>query len=253
MNLQSPILPFPTLLWEQIAVLQSHNRFLYTGNRYLPKIALTFDDGPNPYYTPQVLAVLQRYGVKATFFCIGRQVASYPDLVKQEYADGNLVGNHSWSHPNLALLSSDEIDSQINLTSNVIQQVIGVRPTLFRPPYGVVNARVLSKANLLGLTTIIWSDEARDWTTPGTSVIVSRILSLAGDGAIILMHDGGGDRSQTVAALPTIITTLRLRGYQFVTLQQMLKDLPKRPASTQAPIFVPTTIPSASPAASPGP
>ena len=253
MNSQSPILPFPTLLWEQIAVLQSHNRFLYTGNRYLPKIALTFDDGPNPYYTPQVLAVLQRYGVKATFFCIGRQVASYPDLVKQEYADGNLVGNHSWSHPNLALLSSDEIDSQINLTSNVIQQVIGVRPTLFRPPYGVVNARVLSKANLLGLTTIIWSDEARDWTTPGTSVIVSRILSLAGDGAIILMHDGGGDRSQTVAALPTIITTLRLRGYQFVTLQQMLKDLPKRPASTQAPIFVPTTIPSASPAASPGP
>ena len=253
MNSQSPILPFPTLLWEQIAALQSHNRFLYTGNRYLPEIALTFDDGPNPYYTPQVLAVLQRYGVKATFFCIGRQVASYPDLVKKEYADGNLVGNHSWSHPNLALLSSDEIDSQINLTSNVIQQVIGVRPTLFRPPYGVVNARVLSKANLLGLTTIIWSDEARDWTTPGTSVIVSRILSLAGDGAIILMHDGGGDRSQTVAALPTIITTLRLRGYQFVTLQQMLKDLPKRPASTQAPIFAPTTIPSASPVASPGP
>src|SRR5438067_1063706 len=252
-NLQSPILPFPTLLWEQIAALQSHNRFLYTGNRYLPEIALTFDDGPNPYYTPQVLAVLQQYRVKATFFCIGRQVASYPDLVKKEYADGNLVGNHSWSHPNLALLSSDEIDSQINLTSNVIQQVIGVRPTLFRPPYGVVNARVLSKANLHGLTTIIWSDEARDWTTPGTSVIVSRILSLAGDGAIILMHDGGGDRSQTVAALPTIITTLRLRGYQFVTLQQMLKDLPKRPASTQAPIFVPTTIPSASPAASPGP
>ncbi len=231
MNLQSPILPFPTLLWEQIAALQSHNRFLYTGNRYLREIALTFDDGPNPYYTPQVLAVLQRYGVKASFFCIGRQVASYPDLVKQEYADGNLVGNHSWSHPNLALLSSDEIDSQINLTSNAIQQVIGVRPTLFRPPYGVVNARVLS----------------------GTSVIVSRILSLAGDGAIILMHDGGGDRSQTVAGLPTIITTLRLRGYQFVTLQQMLKDLPKRPASTQAPIFVPTTIPSASPAASPGP
>lgn len=253
MNLQLPILPFPTLLWEQIAALQSHNRFLYTGNRYLPEVALTFDDGPNPYYTPQVLAVLQRYGVKATFFCIGRQVASYPDLVKQEYADGNLVGNHSWSHLNLALLSSDEIDSQINLTSKAIQQVIGVRPTLFRPPYGVVNARVLPKANLLGLTTIIWSDEARDWTTPGTSVIVSRILSLAGDGAIILMHDGGGNRSQTVAALPTIITTLRLRGYQFVTLQQMLKDLPKHPASTQAPIFVPTTIPSASPAASPGP
>jgi Polysaccharide deacetylase len=95
-NTQSPIQPFPALLWQQIAALQSQNRFLYTGNRYLPEIALTFDDGPNPDYTPQVLAILQKYGVKATFFCIGRQVAHYPDLVRQEYVDGNLVGNHTW-------------------------------------------------------------------------------------------------------------------------------------------------------------
>src|SRR3989440_11161807 len=188
-NLQSPILPFPTLLWEQIATLQSHNRFLYTGNRYLPEIALTFDDGPNPYYTPQVLAILKQFGIKATFFCVGRQVARYPDLVKQEYTDGNLVGNHSWSHPNLALLSGSEIVSQINLTSDAIQQAIGVRPTFFRPPYGVFNASVLTEANLLSLTTIIWNDEALDWTTPGTDVIVSRILNLAADGAIILLHD----------------------------------------------------------------
>jgi peptidoglycan-N-acetylglucosamine deacetylase len=239
-NIQSPILPFPTLLWQQIAALQSHNRFLYTGNRYLPEIALTFDDGPSLYYTPQILAILKQYEVKATFFCIGRQVASYPDLVRQEYNDGNLVGNHSWSHPNLALLSSSEIVAQINLTADAIQQATGVRPTFFRPPYGVVNTRVLVKANLLGLTTIIWNDEARDWSTPGTGVIISRILNLAGDGAIILLHDGGGNRSQTIAALPTIIQTLRLRGFKFVTLQQMLNDLPKRPASTQAPIIVPT-------------
>ncbi len=244
-NAQSPILPFPTLLWQQIAVLQAHNRFLYTGNRYLPEIALTFDDGPNPYYTPQVLAILKQFGIKATFFCVGRQVARYPDLVKQEYTDGNLVGNHSWSHPNLALLSGSEIVSQINLTTDTIQQAIGIRPTFFRPPYGVINERVLTKANLLGLTTIIWNDEARDWTTPGTDVIVSRILNLANDGAIILLHDGGGDRSQTIAALPTIITTLRSRGFQFVTLQQMLKDMPERPASTQAPISESTPIPTA--------
>ena len=239
-NTQSPILPFPTLLWQQIAVLQSHNRFLYTGNRYLPEIALTFDDGPSPYYTPQILAILQQYNVKATFFCIGRQVARYPDLVRQEYNDGNLIGNHTWSHPNLALLSSSEILTQINLTADAIQQATGVRPTLFRPPYGVVNTRVLAKVNLLGLTTIIWNDEARDWSMPGTGVIISRILNLAGDGAIILLHDGGGDRSQTIAALPTIIQTLRLRGFKFVTLQQMVNDLPKRPASTQAPVIVPT-------------
>jgi len=239
-NTQSPILPFPTLLWQQIAALQSHNRFLYTGNRYLPEIALTFDDGPSPYYTPQILAILQQYNVKATFFCIGRQVARYPDLVRLEYNDGNLVGNHTWSHPNLALLSSSDILTQINLTADAIQQATGVRPTFFRPPYGVVNTTVLAKANLLGLTTIIWNDEARDWSLPGTGVIISRILNLAGDGAIILLHDGGGDRSQTIAALPTIIQTLRLRGFKFVTLQQMVNDLPKRPASTQAPVIVPT-------------
>ena len=94
-NMQSPIQPFPTLMWQQIAALQSQNRFLYTGNRYLPEVALTFDDGPNPYYTPQILAILQHYRVKATFFCIGQQVARYPNLVRQEYSDGNLVGNHS--------------------------------------------------------------------------------------------------------------------------------------------------------------
>lgn len=229
---QPPILPFPTLLWQQVATLQAHNRFLYTGNRYLPEIALTFDDGPSPYYTPQVLSILQHYGIKATFFCIGRQVARYPYLVKQEYTNGNLVGNHSWSHSNLALLSESDIVSQINLTADAIQQATGVRPTLFRPPYGVFNTRVLTNANILGLTTIIWNDEARDWTTPGTNVIVSRILNLANNGAIILLHDGGGDRSQTIAALPTIITTLRSRGFQFVTLQQMVQDMPEPSAST---------------------
>ncbi|MDQ6642903.1 MAG: polysaccharide deacetylase family protein, partial [Chloroflexota bacterium] len=152
---------------------------------------------------------------------------------------------HSWSHPNLALLSGSEIVSQINLTSDTIQQAIGIRPTFFRPPYGVFNTRVLTKVNLLSLTTIIWNDEARDWTMPGTDVIVNRILNLAGDGAIILLHDGGGDRSQTIAALPTIITTLRSRGFQFVTMQQMLKDMPERPASTQAPVSKSTPLPTA--------
>jgi len=231
----APITPFPTQLWQEIAALQARNRFLYDGNQSVPEVALTFDDGPNPYYTQQVLAVLQQYGIKATFFCIGRQVAQYPSLVKQEYAAGNVIGNHTWSHADLTKLSSDAILTQINATSDAIQQAVGVRPTFFRPPYGVINANVLTQANQLGLTTIIWNDEARDWTTPGISVISSRILGLAGDGAIILLHDGGGNRSQTVAALPTIITSLRQQGYTFVTLPQMVHDLPQHPASNIAP------------------
>ena len=197
--------------------------------------ALTFDDGPNPNYTPQVLATLEQYHVKATFFCVGRLVAQYPDLVKAEYADGHVIGNHSWSHPNLGLLSSNEVATQLRRTSDIIQQTLGVRPTFFRPPYGVFNATVLTQANLMGLTTIIWNDEARDWLRPGIDVISSRILGLAGNGAIILLHDGGGNRYQTVKALPTIIMTLRAEGYNFVTLQQMVNDLPKHPAASQMP------------------
>ena len=239
----SPITPFPPYLWQELAVLQSQNRFLFYGNSRLPEVALTFDDGPNPYYTSQVLAVLQHYRIKATFFCVGRQVAEYPDLVKQEYAAGNVIGNHSWSHPNMGLLSSSDISTQINLTSDTIQKTIGVRPTFFRPPYGVFNSSVLTQANLLGLTTVIWNDEARDWLRPGIDVISSRILGLAGNGAVVLLHDGGGDRSQTVAALPTIITTLQSQSYKFVTLQQMVNDLPKNPAANEASVSVPTLTP----------
>src|SRR3989440_11449277 len=103
-----------------------------------------------------------------------------------------------------------------------LQKTIGVRPTFFRPPYGVFNSIVLTQANLLGLTTVIWNDEARDWLRPGIDVITSRILGLAGNGAIILMHDGGMVRSQTVAGLPTIITTLQTQVYKLVSLSQMV-------------------------------
>ncbi|GAC1387913.1 MAG: hypothetical protein NVSMB33_17570 [Ktedonobacteraceae bacterium] len=112
------------------------------------------------------------------------------------------------------------------------------------------NERVLTKANLLGLTTIIWNDEARDWTMPGTNVIVSRILNLADDGAIILLHDGGGDRSQTVAALPTIITQLRGRGYQLVTVQQLVNDASQANTGQSSPL---TSYPTQPPTGSPTP
>jgi peptidoglycan-N-acetylglucosamine deacetylase len=241
-SIARPITPFPDQLWQQMAVLQEYNRFLYSGNPQKPEIALTFDDGPNPGYTPQVLATLEQYHVKATFFCVGRLVAQYPDLVKAEYADGDVIGNHSWSHANLGLLSSADIATQLRRTSDIIQQTLGVPPTFFRPPYGVFNTTVLTQANLMGLTTIIWNDEAHDWLRPGIDVISSRILGLAGNGAIILLHDGGGNRYQTVKALPTIITTLRAKGYNFVTLQQMVNDLPKHPVASHMPISISAPI-----------
>src|SRR5216684_2390820 len=131
----SPTGPLPPLLSQAIATLQAKNRLLYSGNASLAEIALSFDDGPNPYYTPLILAILQQYRVPATFFCIGRLVAAYPALVQQEHAAGHVIGNHSWSHPNLAFLSAAYIQSQLIKTSAAIQAAIGVRPLFFRPPY----------------------------------------------------------------------------------------------------------------------
>ncbi len=203
---------------------------LFYGNTHLPEVALTFDDGPNPYYTPQVLAVLQRYRIKATFFDVGYLVADYPNIVRQEYNQGNIVANHSWSHPELTLLSASAIQSQITTASNAIKAAIGVRPSFFRPPYGAINHTVLALAKSAGVTTVLWDASAGDWKLPGVSVIVSKILHYLHDGAIILLHDGGGNRSQTVAALPILISTIENLGYKFVTIQQLVDDLVAPPS-----------------------
>ncbi len=198
---------------------------LFSGNTSLPEVALTFDDGPNPYYTQQVLAILQQYGVNATFFDVGYLVKDYPSVVKQEYDQGNVVGDHSWGHPDLTQLSAANSYSQIATAADAIQSAIGVRPTFFRPPYGAVNATIMRQAFSLNLSTVMWDNSASDWSLPGVGVIIQRTLNMVHNGSIVLMHDGGGNRSQTVAALPTIITSLRARGYRLVTMEQLLRDL----------------------------
>ena len=198
---------------------------LFNGSTHIPEIALTFDDGPNPYYTPQVLAVLQRYGIKATFFDVGYLIADFPNIVRQEHNQGNIVANHSWSHPVLTNFSAQGIQSQLTSTTNIIQATIGVRPTFFRPPYGAINTQVLAQARNLHYTTVMWDGSAEDWELPGVSTIVNKTLYYAHDGAILLLHDGGGNRAETVAALPIIISTLQSRGFKFVTVQQLVDDL----------------------------
>jgi peptidoglycan/xylan/chitin deacetylase (PgdA/CDA1 family) len=202
-----------------------HVRFLSAGNLQLPEIALTFDDGPNPIYTPRILAILKKYQVKATFFDVGRLVAAHPDLTRREYSAGHIIGNHTWTHANLTLLSAAGIQAQLDNASATIQTTTGVRPLFFRPPYGLYNFQVLAQANYLGITTVMWNVDSRDWTLPGVEKIVAVVLHATRNGAILLFHDGGGDRSQTVAALPAIIIGLRQRGFRLVTLQQMVKGM----------------------------
>jgi peptidoglycan/xylan/chitin deacetylase (PgdA/CDA1 family) len=186
-------------------------------------IALTFDDGPSPVYTPQVLSILQRYKVHATFFCIGEWVQLYPGLVQEAFSAGNVIGDHTWSHPNLTRLSAYAVHWQLSSASAAIQYAIGSSPVLFRPPYGATDATVVSVASQLGLLQVMWTVDPRDWSRPGVDAIVNVVLSHATNGSIILMHDGGGDRSETVLALPLIITALRQRGFSFVTISQLLR------------------------------
>ncbi len=200
------------------------NKVVYHGRANQPKVALTFDDGPDPTYTPQILKLLEQYNVQATFFAIGEHVQTYPQLVRQEYEEGHIVGNHSWTHPHLPEESCDRIENELRRTSNVIERATGTKPTLFRPPYGQVNGKVLKQSWQQGMTTILWSVDTLDWDQPSSTVdgIVNRALSEVRNGSIVLMHDGGDNSSSTVAALPAIIMKLQARGYQFVTVQQMV-------------------------------
>lgn len=197
------------------SLLGSHN-ISHTGGS--GSIALTFDDGPNPAYTPLVLSVLAHYGIHATFFCVGEQVQAYPGLVRQEIQQGNAVENHSWNHANLTTLPPNLIRKQLQSTSTEIQQVTGITPALFRPPYGSTNAGVNNTARELGLTQVLWSVDTKDWQQPGVSQIVSRVLTQAKSGDTILMHDGGGNRLETVQALSLIIGGLHQRGFTFSVL-----------------------------------
>ena len=182
------------------------------------EVALTFDDGPSSY-TPQILAVLMRFAVPATFFAIGSEVEARPDLVRAEVAVGMAVGDHSWDHADLTKLPPAAIESELGRAADVIATVTGRRPECFRPPYGATNASVAEAGSRLGLTQILWNVDPSDYLRPGASVIVSRVLGQAtGRGLVIGIHDGGGDRSQTVAALAGIIEGLRARGYTFVRL-----------------------------------
>ncbi len=180
-------------------------------------IALTFDDGPGAY-TPQVLSVLEKYHVPATFFEIGENVVQYPQYTRMLAAAGYPVEDHTWTHPDLSLIPVSDFPYEIDQTQNEIRSLTGVTPACVRPPYDDWDATVLDQIAERGLTTMSYSIDARDWTIPGVQTIVDNVVGAAFPGAVVDMHDGGGDRSETVAALPQVIADLRAEGYAFVSI-----------------------------------
>jgi len=199
-----------------------HYPKLIRGNSSIRAVALTFDDGPHPKFTPQLLALLQHYDVKATFFVVGEMVDKYPDLLRSEQFAGHVIGNHTYHHVNLTRIPQDEIASEWEGCQTAVKQTTGLTMTYCRPPGGDYDREVITTAAALGLTTVLWTNDPGDYADPGRKVIRARVLRGIEDGAVILLHDGV---QQTADVLPQIIETLRRRGYQFVTIAELENEL----------------------------
>lgn len=182
-------------------------------------VALTFDDGPSAD-TGAVLRILRREGVPATFYVLGSQVRGREVLLRRMVAEGHEVGNHSWSHPSLAGGGGGAAD-QLARTQRAVRRATGVTPCTMRPPYGSTSGALVSLVRSMDLVSVLWSVDPQDWRTPGAGAIQGRVSQLRG-GGIVVMHDGGGARGQTVAALPGIIRSLRARGLRFSTVRDLL-------------------------------
>jgi len=181
-------------------------------------VALTFDDGPDRTYTPQILSVLRRYGAPATFFEVGYEVAARPELTAALAAAGMSVANHTSHHVDLTRIAPSAWASEVDVTTQLISHADGQVVRCLRPPYEAFNGSVVSLAAARGLTTVLWTADSEDYKRPGVGAILAHSLLNLRNGAIIGLHDGGGDRSQTVAALPLLIETLRARGYRLVPI-----------------------------------
>jgi peptidoglycan-N-acetylglucosamine deacetylase len=211
-----------------VAAVLAYTPFVKEGAGRGRDIALTFDDGPGPY-TPAVLSVLERFQVRATFFAIGKMLRYFGAATVREIEDRDVIGDHTETHPMLAQLSAHDQHEELFEQIARIELLGGHRPVLFRPPYGSFDAATIRQLHALHLLMVLWSVDTDDYQQPGVPVIVERALAGAHPGAIILLHDGGGTRTQTIAALPAIIRGLRARGFDLVTVPQLLLEDPPPP------------------------
>jgi chitin deacetylase len=196
-------------------------------------IALTFDDGPWPGYTAQILEILKKNNIKATFFVVGQVLQNYPDLGKRIVNEGHIIGNHTWHHW-YHFFNKQAAALEIDRTSDLIYKTTGTKTTLFRPPGGILHNGLAAYAQSKDYTVVMWSADSIDYALPSPPVLVNRVLKQATPGGIVLLHDGGGPRKNTVAALPTMISKLRKKGYRFVTIPELLEHEEKQKKTVTA-------------------
>jgi peptidoglycan/xylan/chitin deacetylase (PgdA/CDA1 family) len=241
-----PVVPGPVrrLGWRGYYRARDHvcSNWLQTivGSRTTRRIvALTFDDGPHPDYTPPILEILAQHQIQATFFLLGRNVAAYPGTARQIAQAGHAIGNHSSTHPRLADRSPVEVARELLECQRTIREVIGVTPEVMRPPFGTQDPASYLIARVMGYAIVNWSASGEDWRGDPAPVIAERVLADVQPGGVILLHDGleppphqgewrpgddlRQDRSATIEALPIIIEPLHRQGYRFVTLPEMMR------------------------------
>jgi peptidoglycan-N-acetylglucosamine deacetylase len=193
------------------------------------KLALTYDDGPNDPHTFRLLEVLGRHGVRATFFLIGRYVTKRPDIVRELINLGHVVGNHTFSHPNLIFASARRTRMELERCQQALADAVGNPASLFRPPFGGRRPATFRVARQLGLEPVMWSVTGWDWKEKGEDYIEAKVQHQVRGGDVILLHDGGpeafgADRSQTVMATDRLIARYKSEGYEFVTVAQMMLE-----------------------------
>jgi len=197
---------------------KNFNTFLH-GNHDKKQVAITFDDGPHPAYTPKLLDILARHNAKATFFLVGEKAEQAPNLVRAQAAAGHNIGNHTYHHVNLQKIPDEDVAVEIQACGEVLKGILGQEIHLFRPPGGGYDRQIAVAAEALGYTTVFWSDNSGDYKNPGGKALEARVLKRIGNGGIILLHDGV---RQTVEVLPQIIQILKNKGYELVTIDEMM-------------------------------
>ncbi|MFE7032096.1 polysaccharide deacetylase family protein [Streptomyces sp. NPDC057621] len=201
--------------------LVRHEPFLRMSDRE-HSMVLTFDDGPDTRYTPGILRTLKAHDVRAMFFVCGEMAADNKDLLRRMSDEGHIVGNHTWSHPLMTRLGRSAIRSQMERTSDVVEEAYGERPGWFRAPYGAWNRAVFEIGADLGMEPLAWTVDTLDWTTPGAGSIERRVMKGAGPGVVVLSHDAGGNRSQSVRALRDYLPRLLDSGYHITVPRRQL-------------------------------
>jgi peptidoglycan/xylan/chitin deacetylase (PgdA/CDA1 family) len=219
---------------EQITGIQEKNRrpvdyivknhVYYKGSGEENKIALTFDDGPDPYYTGKVLDFLKEHQVKATFFLVGAHVEKYPDIVARIAKEGHEIGNHSWGHKKFTWLPASEIQRELEKTGSLIESITGYHLNIFRPPFGTMNKITLERVNAAGYNVVNWSVDTKDWNGTAVSKILYYVKMQLKPGGIILMHSSGKKQAMEnmLASLPEIVGLAKEKGYEFVTVPEVL-------------------------------